>query len=101
MSIINGKTDNGVLILSAQGRIDSTNAPQAEAEIEALRASEAHTSAILDLEDLEYISSAGLRVLLKYHKQMSRKGGMTISNINELVQEVLDVTGFTEIITIA
>ena len=98
MSIINGKTDNGVLILSAQGRIDSTNAPQAEAEIEALRASEAHTSAVLDLEDLEYISSAGLRVVLRLRKN---EPSLEIINASSEVYDIFEMTGFTEMIPIS
>jgi len=54
----------------------------------------------LDLSKLEYISSAGLRVLLSAHKVMAGKGGMKVKNVNEIVQEVLEVTGFSDILTI-
>ena len=54
----------------------------------------------LDLEKLEYISSAGLRVLLAAHKEMTKKGGMKLINVNEIVMEVLEITGFTSILTI-
>ena len=54
----------------------------------------------LDLEKLDYISSAGLRVLLAAHKAMSRKGGMKVKNVNEIVGEVFEVTGFADILTI-
>ena len=54
----------------------------------------------LDFGKLEYISSAGLRVLLAAHKIMSRKGGMKVTNVNEIVNEVFEVTGFSDILTI-
>ena len=55
---------------------------------------------MLDFSGLDYISSAGLRVLLSAHKIMAPKGGMTITHVNEIVQEVFDVTGFADILTI-
>ena len=55
---------------------------------------------VFDFAKLDYISSAGLRVLLAAHKQMSRKGGMTVKNVNEIVQEVFEVTGFSDILNI-
>ena len=55
---------------------------------------------MFDFSKLDYISSAGLRVLLSAHKAMSSKGGMKVKNVNEIVQEVLDVTGFSDILTI-
>ncbi len=54
----------------------------------------------LDFSKLDYISSAGLRVLLAAHKAMSRKGGMKVTGVNEIVQEVFDVTGFSDVLTI-
>ena len=55
---------------------------------------------VFDFEELTYISSAGLRVLLSAHKAMSAKGGMKITHVNEIVQEVFEVTGFPDILTI-
>ena len=55
---------------------------------------------MLDFSKLEYISSAGLRVLLSAHKAMSSKGGMKVTNVNEIVREVFEVTGFADILTI-
>ncbi len=55
---------------------------------------------MLDFSKLEYISSAGLRVLLSAHKIMSKKGGMKITNVNEIVREVFEATGFADILTI-
>ena len=57
-------------------------------------------SLVLDFSKLDYISSAGLRVLLSAHKAMSAKGGMKITHVNEIVQEVFEVTGFSDILTI-
>ena len=57
-------------------------------------------SLVLDFSKLEYISSAGLRVLLSAHKAMSAKGGMKVKNVNEIVREVFEVTGFADILTI-
>ena len=61
---------------------------------------DAAESLTLDFGKLEYISSAGLRVLLSTHKAMSKKGGMKITNVNEIVKEVFEVTGFSDILTI-
>ena len=58
------------------------------------------TDLILDCAELEYVSSAGLRVILGLHKLMMAKGSMKLVNVNEIVQEVFDVTGFTDILTI-
>ena len=58
------------------------------------------TQLILDFSKLDYISSAGLRVLLSAHKAMQKKGYMKIVHVNDLVQEVFDVTGFSDILTI-
>ena len=57
-------------------------------------------SLILDFSRLDYISSAGLRVLLSAHKAMSGKGGMKVKNVNEIVREVFDVTGFADVLAI-
>ena len=81
-----------------EGRLDTTTAPELEKELKgSLGEADALT---LDLEKLEYISSAGLRVLLSAHKEMSKKGGMTVKNPNEIVREVFDVTGFIDILMI-
>ena len=95
---INKQQNGAALTLALEGRLDTTTAPQLEAELKAsLNGVE---SLILDLSKLDYISSAGLRVLLSAHKQMAGKSGMKIRNANEIVQEVFDVTGFADILTI-
>ena len=72
--------------------------PELEAELnKSLDGAETLT---MDFSKLEYISSAGLRVLLSAHKAMSAKGGMKVTHVNEIVQEVFEVTGFAEILTI-
>ena len=95
MSIITSKVENGVLTLFATGRIDSTNAPTAEAEVDAERAANPHDSVVLDIDNLQYISSAGLRALKRLHITMKKKEGeMVLKNVNRLVMEVFEMTGF-------
>ncbi len=95
---INKTLDGSALTIALEGRLDTTTAPELEAELKAsLPAAEKLT---MDLAKLEYISSAGLRVLLSAHKTMSAKGGMTVTNINETVSEVFEVTGFSDILNI-
>lgn len=93
------KTKNDTtLTLAIQGRIDTTTAPHLEAE---LRSDiDGVTELYLDFTGVEYISSAGLRVLLSAQKLMSRQGKMVLSHVNESVMEVFEVTGFSDILTI-
>ena len=94
------KTMNGTeLVIALEGRLDTMTAPELEAELG--KSLDGAESLVLDFSKLEYISSAGLRVLLSAHKAMSAKGGMKITNVNEIVQEVFEVTGFADILTIA
>ena len=95
---INKKTENGALTVALEGRLDTTSAPQLEGELKG--ALEGVTSLVLDLEGLEYISSAGLRVLLSAQKLMNKQGEMTITHVNDVIMEIFDVTGFTDILTI-
>lgn len=93
------KQQNGkALTLALEGRLDTMTSPELEKELKA--SLEGIDSLTLDFSKLEYISSAGLRVLLSAHKAMSGKGGMTVRNVNEIVREVFDVTGFSDILTI-
>lgn len=93
------KTLNGSsLTLALEGRLDTTTAPELEKELKG--SLDGATALTLDLTRLEYISSAGLRVLLSAHKAMSGKGGMKVTHVNEIVQEVFEVTGFSDILTI-
>ena len=93
------KQQNGkALTLALEGRLDTMTSPELENELKA--SLEGIDRLTLDFSKLEYISSAGLRVLLSAHKAMSGKGGMTVRNVNEIVREVFDVTGFSDILTI-
>ncbi len=95
---IEKKTNGTALTIALEGRLDTMTAPELEAELnQSLGNAE---SLELDFGKLEYISSAGLRVLLSAHKAMSAKGGMKITNVNEIVQEVFEVTGFADILDI-
>ncbi len=93
------KTLNGnTLEIALEGRLDTMTSPELEAELG--KSMSGADSLIMDFSKLDYISSAGLRVLLSAHKSMSSKGGMIIRNVNEVVQEVFEVTGFSDILTI-
>ena len=93
------KTQSGnALTITLEGRLDTVTSPELEKELK--NSLDAAESLTLDFGKLEYISSAGLRVLLSTHKAMSKKGGMKITNVNEIVKEVFEVTGFSEILTI-
>ena len=92
------KLDQGNLTLCLAGRLDTVTAPQLEKELtEQMPGISALT---LDMGALDYISSAGLRVLLMAQKQMSKKGGMKLVHVNETVLEIFEVTGFTDILDI-
>ena len=93
------KTQNGTsLTIALEGRLDTTTAPELEKELK--NGMDGAETLTLDFGKLDYISSAGLRVLLSAHKAMSAKGGMKVTNVNEIVKEVFDVTGFADILTI-
>jgi len=93
------KNQNGSeLNIALEGRLDTMTAPELEAELN--NSMGGAESLVLDFSKLDYISSAGLRVLLMAHKVMSTKGGMKVTHVNEIVQEVFDVTGFADILTI-
>ena len=94
---INKKQNGTAMEIALEGRLDTMTAPNLEAELKSLDGVESLT---MDFSKLEYISSAGLRVLLSAHKAMASKGGMKITHVNEIVQEVFDVTGFSDILTI-
>ena len=95
---IEKKVNGTALEIALEGRLDTMTAPELEKELNASLGSA--DSLTLDFSKLEYISSAGLRVLLSAHKVMSGKGGMKVTNVNEIVQEVFEVTGFADILNI-
>lgn len=86
------------LTLRIQGRLDTTTAPQLETELKA--SVEGVTELVLDLAELAYISSAGLRVVLMAQKIMNKQGTMVVRNVDPNVLEVFEVTGFSDILTI-
>ena len=95
---INQNLNGTELTMALEGRLDTTTAPQLEEELKAVL--EDVESILLDFEKLDYISSAGLRVLLSTQKVMVKKGGMVIRNVNENIMEIFDMTGFVDILTI-
>ena len=97
MTITSNK-NGSALEIALEGRLDTMTSPELEAELNAKL--DGAESLIFDFSKLDYISSAGLRVLLSAHKKMSGKGGMIVRNVNEIVQEVFEVTGFSDILTI-
>ena len=93
------KTQNGnALTVAIEGRLDTTTAPQLEAELK--DSLDGITELTMDLSTLEYISSAGLRVLLSAQKIMNKQGEMKVAGANETVLEVFEVTGFSDILNI-
>ena len=95
---INKETNGNELKISLEGRLDTMSAPQLEGELKGNV--DGITSLIFDINNLEYISSAGLRVLLSAQKVMNKQGSMVIKNVNEEIQEIFEVTGFVDILTI-
>lgn len=95
---INKTLEGTVLTLTLEGRLDTTTSPQ----LETLLASELDgvTELVFDFTQLDYLSSAGLRVLLTAQKRMSQQGTMKLRNVNAVVKEVFDITGFTDFLTI-
>ena len=93
------KIQNGAeLNLKVVGRLDTTTAPQLEAEFK--DSLTGVTKLVLDFENLEYLSSAGLRVILGTQKTMNKQGEMIIKNVNDTINEIFEVTGFIDILTI-
>ncbi len=95
---IEKKTDGSSLNIALEGRLDTMTSPQLE---ETLKDSlDGVTSLVMDFEKLEYISSAGLRVLLSAQKIMNKQGEMKLIHVNEVINEIFEVTGFSDILTI-
>lgn len=93
------KTLNGSeLTVCLTGRLDTTTAPQLEAELK--QNISGVEKLVLDFSTLEYLSSAGLRVLLAAQKVMNKQGEMVIRNVNETIADIFEVTGFSDILTI-
>ena len=93
------KTLNGAeLTVKVAGRLDTTTAPELEKELtESIAAAK---TLMLDFAELEYLSSAGLRVILQAQKIMNRQGELIVRNVNETIMEIFEVTGFVDLLTI-
>ncbi len=95
---IEKKIDNDNVTFGVSGRLDTTTAPDFENELENVL--DDCKNLVIDMNGLEYISSAGLRVLLKTQKRMNTQGSMKLTGVNDDVMEVFDITGFLDILTI-
>lgn len=95
---INKTVNESTLNIALEGRMDTTTAPLLEEELN--NSIEGCKELVIDFEKLEYLSSAGLRVLLSAQKVMNKQGKMIIRNVNESIREVFEVTGFIDILTI-
>ena len=96
--IIEKECNANVNTLKVVGRLDTTTAPTLEAAVSEVTAS--CERLVLDFAGLEYISSAGLRVILKAQKAMAAKGGMKLLHVNETIMEIFEITGFSDILDI-
>jgi len=85
------------LTVALEGRLDTTTSPELEAQLADL---DGVARLVFDFEKLEYISSAGLRILLSTQKRMNKQGDMVIKNVAPAIMEVFDITGFSDILTI-
>ncbi len=94
----NKTNENGKLNYFLEGRLDTVTAPELEKELK--NSIDGVSELTLDFEKLEYISSAGLRVLLSAQKSMNKQGNMKLVNVNETIMEIFEVTGFSEILSI-
>ena len=97
MNIVKNK-QNSKLTLALEGRLDTTTAPQLEGELSG--ALDGVTELALDFEKLEYLSSAGLRVILGAQKRMNKQGHMTVTHVCADIMEVFEITGFVDILDI-
>ena len=91
---INGET----VTLIVSGRLDTQTAPELEAELDSILSGTKELT--FDMTNLEYVSSAGLRVILKAQKAMNAQGSMKLTGVNDSIMEVFDITGFLDILTI-
>jgi len=93
---IDEKLDGSKLTISVGGRLDTTTSPELEAQLDL----NGITDLTFDMKELDYVSSAGLRLLLKAQKQMNTQGDMRLVNVNDIVMEVFEVTGFSSILKV-
>ena len=95
---ISKEQNGGDLKVSLNGRLDTTTSPQLEEELKGVLDAASHL--VFDLSALEYISSAGLRVLLSAQKTMNKQGDMLVTGVSPEIMEIFEVTGFSDILTI-
>lgn len=95
---INKSLVDSALTVSLEGRLDTVTAPELDEELKT--SLDGVTDLTLDLEQLEYMSSAGLRVLLSTQKKMNKQGVMKVTHVNETIMEIFEITGFSDILTI-
>ena len=95
---INQELNDSVLTLALEGRLDTLTSPQLEEKLNA--SLEGVSDLVMDLEKLDYMSSAGLRVLLAAQKRMAARGSMKVTHVNDVIMEIFEVTGFTDLLTI-
>ena len=95
---IQTKSENGKVTVELEGRLDTNTSPQLEDELAAVLDSTVELL-VIDFANLAYISSAGLRVLLAAQKKMNRQGEMIVRNVNDVIMEIFEVTGFVDILT--
>ena len=95
---ISKNVEGSKISVALEGRLDTVTAPQLEEELKS--SLDGKTDLVIDAAKLEYISSAGLRVLLSAQKIMSKQGSMVVKNVSEEVNEIFEVTGFSDILTI-
>lgn len=91
-------TENEKVCFQLEGRLDTITSPELEKQL--LSALDHVKELVLDFDALDYLSSAGLRVLLSTQKRMSRQGSMKLIHVNDTIMEIFEVTGFTDILTI-
>ena len=95
---IEKKINNDALTLIVSGRLDTQTAPELENELDSILSGLKELT--FDMTNLEYVSSAGLRVILKAQKAMNAQGSMKLTGVNDSIMEVFDITGFLDILTI-
>ena len=95
---INIEKENGVILLKIEGRLDTTTAPELEKTIN--NEGVELKNLVLDFKGVDYISSAGLRVLLTAQKKMNLQGSMELVNVSEAVMDIFEMTGFADILEI-
>ena len=100
MANVTKRIENDTLYFELSGRVDTSNANQVEQAIQSIKSENSASNYIVDAAKLEFISSAGLRVILKAQKAMNAQGSMKLTGVNDSIMEVFDITGFLDILTI-